>query len=264
MSNEEFVDLFEDDNPGVQDVEEVDVIEKEVVEDSPSVDVPEKFQGKSFEEVVNSYVNLEKDYGRKSNEVGELRKLTDEILKRQLETVEPTPVGEAKEDVGFDDFYDDPGSAVNKALESNPRLKAIEEKLAQEERMRSHQAMLERHPDADELVTSQEFLAWAQEKPARMKMLQTANATLDVDLADEIFSMYKAKAKSATDEAVESRSQKAKSDLRKATVETGRSVAPSKKVFRRADLIRLKIERPEQYAAMSDEIRQAYADGRVK
>jgi len=44
---------------------------------------------------------------------------------------------------------------------------------------------------------------------------------------------------------------------------TGDSVG-SKKVFRRVDLQRLQIQDPERYAALSDEIYQAYQEGRVK
>jgi len=38
----------------------------------------------------------------------------------------------------------------------------------------------------------------------------------------------------------------------------------SKKTYRRADLIKLKLEDPDRYMSMQDEIMQAYADKRVK
>ena len=37
-----------------------------------------------------------------------------------------------------------------------------------------------------------------------------------------------------------------------------------KRVYRRADLIRLKMQDPARYDALSDEIMAAYAEGRVK
>src|SRR6056297_1567571 len=77
LEGEEFVNLDEADAE-----EEVTTPEPEEGQGS---EIPEKFQGKSFEDVVDMYRNLEKDYGRKGNEVGELRKLTDELLQLEIQ-----------------------------------------------------------------------------------------------------------------------------------------------------------------------------------
>ena len=55
-----------------------------------------------------------------------------------------------------------------------------------------------------------------------------------------------------------------KSNLKAATVDVGGSGESGKRVYRRADLIRLKMTDPNRYDALSDEIMQAYAEGRVK
>jgi len=47
-------------------------------------------------------------------------------------------------------------------------------------------------------------------------------------------------------------------------VDTGGSGETTRKVYRRADLIRLKMRDPGKYDAMSDEIMAAYSEGRVK
>jgi hypothetical protein len=52
--------------------------------------------------------------------------------------------------------------------------------------------------------------------------------------------------------------------MRAAQVDTGGTGEGSKRVYRRADLIRLKMTDPARYDALSDEIMQAYAEGRVK
>ena len=44
---------------------------------------------------------------------------------------------------------------------------------------------------------------------------------------------------------------------------SGESTA-GKKIYRRADLIRLKQTDPQRYQSLADEIYQAYAEGRVK
>ena len=45
--------------------------------------VPSKFANKSTEEIIDSYTNLEKELGRKAQEVGELRKLSDSFLQAE-------------------------------------------------------------------------------------------------------------------------------------------------------------------------------------
>jgi hypothetical protein len=52
--------------------------------------------------------------------------------------------------------------------------------------------------------------------------------------------------------------------MKAAAVDTGGAGESSKKIYRRADLIRLKMTDPNRYDALSDEIMQAYSDGRVK
>jgi len=55
-----------------------------------------------------------------------------------------------------------------------------------------------------------------------------------------------------------------KQNLKTAQVDVGGSGESSKRVYRRADLIRLKMTDPGRYEMLSDEIMKAYAEGRVK
>jgi hypothetical protein len=55
-----------------------------------------------------------------------------------------------------------------------------------------------------------------------------------------------------------------KTNLKAAGVDIGGSGESGKRVYRRADLIRLKMTDPNRYEALSDEIMQAYSEGRVK
>ena len=55
-----------------------------------------------------------------------------------------------------------------------------------------------------------------------------------------------------------------KQSLKAAGVDTGGSGETSQKIYRRADLIRLRMTDPRRYEALSDDIMAAYAEGRVK
>ena len=52
--------------------------------------------------------------------------------------------------------------------------------------------------------------------------------------------------------------------MKAAQVDVGGSGESSKRVYRRADLIRLKMTDPGRYETLSDEIMQAYSEGRVR
>jgi len=262
MENENFeeVDVL-DDNPENQAIEEEEVGFEE--EETPSYEVPEKFRGKSFEDVVEAYTNLEKEHGRKANEVGELRKLTDEILKKQLEEAQ-TPKETVQEDLGFDDLVDNPAEAIDKALNKNPRLKAMEETLNRERAEKAAQVVKAAHEDAEELVRSTEFNSWLRESPVRANILLQARDSFDAAAMNDLLTLYKTTRQSAVEDAKTARDTKAKADLKRAAVEKGSPRSAKKKVYKRSELIQLRINNPNKYDAMAEEIRQAYAEGRVR
>lgn len=257
-----------------QELEEVSLFDDETtakplpvadpIEEAPSFEMPDKFKGKSIEDVVESYLNVEKALGTKSNEVGELRKLTDQILLNQAQPQHPVVEENINEDVGFDEFIDDPAGAVDKVLRNNPRLQQLEESLATGAAEVSRKALLEKQPDADAVVASPEFQGWLKESPTRLRMLQEAHVNRDVAVASDLLDMYKTTRRVATENAIEERDALAKGDLKRATVEKGSVPTNTKKVYSRGELIQLKIRDPQRYAAMSTEIHAAYAEGRVK
>jgi hypothetical protein len=52
--------------------------------------------------------------------------------------------------------------------------------------------------------------------------------------------------------------------LKAAGVDTGGTGESSKKIYRRADLIQLKLRDPDRYEQLQPEIMAAYAEGRVR
>ena len=61
-----------------------DEVNEEVTQEQEEPELPKKFQGKSSSEIAEAYENLEKELGRKGQEIGELRKLTDSYLQSQI------------------------------------------------------------------------------------------------------------------------------------------------------------------------------------
>ena len=75
--------------------------------------IPEKYQGKSMEEIVQMHQEAEKLLGRQSGEVGELRKVVDDYISQSITTQAPQQTVEPEEDI---DYFTDPQGAVNRAI----------------------------------------------------------------------------------------------------------------------------------------------------
>ena len=232
----------------------------DALEDNITDTLPDKFKGKDANEIANSYMELEKEMGRKNNEVGELRKLTDDFLKQQLE-----PVTEVKENqIDLDDFLENPHSAVNNAVDNNPRIAALEEQLRQAQVAEQKQGFESKHTDWDNVLKSEDFANWVTGSAVRQNMFQEANAKYDYATLDEVFSLYKDVRGAVKEQAEDKAAVKRKKALKNTSTDKGSTGEVSKKVYRRADLIRLKQTDPERYSNMNDEIMLAYAEKRVR
>ena len=231
-----------------------------------SSEIPSKFAGKSTEEIIDSYTNLEKELGRKAQEVGELRKLSDSFLQaevsRQQNPQDNTPLETKDNDV---DFFDDPNKAVNDMIENHPKFQEFQQFQAQQAQAGAEARLKQTHPDFTEVVQDKAFHEWVQDSPIRMQMFQAADA-YNFDAANELLTNWKDRSMiSKTQEVKEKAEVERKEALKAGTAESRTSSGSGKggKTFRRADLIRLKMENPNRYESLQDEIYAAYAEGRV-
>ncbi len=252
-------------DPENYEPQEVVSTENEVEADAPTEDkaladyeLPEKF--KSVEDLVKSYESIEKEMGRKGQELGELRQLTQEILKNQTNQQPEQPAEEAL------DFYDDPDKYIEEKIKNHPKLKEAEKLNEDRHNETTLQKLNQQHPDAQQIVGSTEFQEWIAQSKVRTRLFKEANA-YDFDAADELLSTWKDRQMISKTKEVESQQTAAKEKALKSGRTESRSSGESvggKKVYRSADLIRLKMTDPDRYESMADEILRAYAEGRVK
>lgn len=231
------------------------------VEETKVPELPEKYRAKSLEEVIRMHQEAEKLIGKQAQEVGEVRKLADELLKQSISSKQQqTPVEEEPEV----DFFEDPKKAVQKTVDKHPDVLAARQAAAEFKRMQTQQKLVQEHPDYAQLVQDPEFASWVKASPVRVGLYAKADGEFDFDSANELLSTYKqirgVKAKATEDAGEATRKQ----NLKTAQVDVGGSGESSKRVYRRADLIRLKMTDPTRYEALSDEIIKAYSEGRVK
>ena len=232
----------------------------EPIAEAPKVEIPDKYRGKSLEDIVKMHQEAEKLIGKQAQEVGEVRKLADELLKQQLSTTQQVPTKEETEV----DFFEDPKKAVQSAVEKHPDVLAAKDAALRLKRMEAQAKLQQKHPDLGEIVQNNDFVEWVKASPMRMKLYAEADTQFDTDAADELLSTFK--------ELKAVRQQQSRSDgeavrqqsLKAAAVDVGGTGESSKKVYRRADLIRLRMTDPARYEALSDEIMKAYSENRVK
>jgi hypothetical protein len=131
-------------------------------------------------------------------------------------------------------------------------------------KMQIQQKLAQEHPDFGQIVQDSDFVDWVKSSPVRIGLYAKADGEFDYDSANELLSTYKQlrgiKAKQTTDAGETQR----KSSLKAASVDVGGTGESGKRIYRRADLIRLKMTDPARYDALSEEIYQAYSEGRVK
>jgi hypothetical protein len=96
-------------------------------------------------------------------------------------------------------------------------------------------------------------------------LLRKADQAYDFDAADELLSSWKERQAVVT-ETVATENKARSNQVKSASTGNvkGSAEAPSRKVYRRADIIQLMQKDPERYRALMPEIRQAYEEGRVK
>ena len=246
--------LVDDDKEELGELE----IEQQKIEQKP--ELPDKYRDKSLDEIVKMHQEAEKLIGKQAQEVGEVRKLADELIKQNLGSRQQQTRQEEPEV----DFFENPQKAIQRTVDNHPDVQAARQATLEMRRSQIQQRLAQEHPDFGEIAKDQDFANWVKSSPIRIKIFEQADSGYDFDSANELLSTYKqlrsVKQKQNSDEGEVTRKQ----NLKAVGVDVGGSGESSKKVYRRADLIRLKMQDPNRYDALSDEIMAAYAEKRVR
>jgi len=252
-----------------QDIQSIEAVESAKEDLSEPVESeytpPEKYAGKSLEDVIEMHQNAEKAIGKQGQTVGDQRQMIDNLLEAQkaTQTTQPTEEPESFEDK----FYNDPAKAVNSAIENHPELIKAREDRAKQENQLSLNTLEKAYPEWEERVQDTTFQKWIGDSEIRTEMFRKADSDYRPDYAIELFQMYDAiNMIDKTKEVQQQEASKREKALKQTSTETrssGDSVG-GKKIYRRADLINLQVSDPNRYAALADEIQSAYQEGRVK
>jgi hypothetical protein len=256
------VDDNEDSTLGELDVVEQLTTPPKIEEDHASEDtIPEKYKGKSSQEIIRMHQEAEKLIGKQAQEVGEVRKLADELLKQSLSSNKAATPTEVEPEI---DFFEDPQKAIRNSIDKHPDVLAARQSAQDFRKMQIQQKLNQDHPDFSNIVQDPEFAEWVKQSPIRLGLYARADGEFDYDSANELLSTYKQLKQIKTQQVEAQGKETLKQNLKAVSVDTGGTGESSKRVYRRADLIRLRMSDPDRYEALEPEIMAAYAEGRVR
>ena len=244
-----------------------DTIETPQEEEQPQQpEVPEKYRGKSVEDLVQMHQELEKFSGKQSTEVGELRKVVDNYIQTQL-SVQQAPQQQQYQDDNDDDvdFFVDPKTAVSRAIDNHPKIKEAQAYTQQYKQQATLAQLKSSHPEMEQILQDPKFAEWIKGSKVRTQLFVQADQAYDYDAANELFSLWKER-NQVVQQTAQAEREARKSSVKTASTGNARGTAEGsrRKVYRRADIIKLMRTDPERYQSMSDELLKAYAEGRVR
>jgi len=259
QGDEELVNIDEQFTSEKKAAERTQATAKQQEEQQEST-IPEKYQGKSIEEIVQMHQEAEKLVGRQSSEVGELRKIVDDFIKTKVEETKQEVSPQQDESVNDLDFFENPKEAITKAISSSAEVKQMRELLASQQQQTILSKLNEKHPDYVEIVQDGEFAEWVKASQVRMELLKRADA-YDFSAADELLSTWK-----QLSGVREVSKQDRKQQIKAASTGSGKGSGEptTRKIYRRSDIVNLMIKDPERYKANVEEFDRAYREGRVK
>jgi len=244
---------------------ELDIVEQLTappkIEEDIQVDVPNKYKDKSVNDIIRMHQEAEKLIGKQAQEVGEVRKLADDLIKQNLSSNKLPTHAEVEPEV---DFFEDPQKAIRNSIDKHPDVLAARQSTQEFKKMQIQHKLSQTHPDFGNVVQDPEFAEWVKQSPVRLGLYAKADGEFDYDSANELLSTFK-QLKQVKSQQVETQGKDTlKQNLKAVAVDTGGTGESSKRVYRRTDLIRLRMSDPDRYEALQDDIMAAYAEGRVR
>lgn len=235
--------------------------------------IPAKYEGKTVEDLIDMHQNAERLNSRQGAEVGQLRRMTDELLNLRKTT---TQVTEERKPVTVDALLHDPEKAISDAVANSPlarRAEAAEQRSAILEQRILETEFSGKHKTVQNDINDPAFLEWVNKNPLRVALAASAAKEGDANryvAANNLWDLW--------DEHKELIGGKTAATLGKGktvpnTVKSAPAESRGKPTWSRAKLmeLRIKVQQGDQAAiarfkdpAFEARMNEAYAEGRVK
>lgn len=232
---------------------------------SDEIEVPTRLKGKPLAQVYKEFSGLEKDRSRLANEVGEARALLRQALEQALKQPGATPATDEEPDPTDEDFDTNPREASTRLIKK--ATKPLERALATAEQRAVIMEFNTRHPGYIEEAASPEFQEWVKASPFRLRTFKAASE-FDVEAAEDLFTEWESRRPVLGSDDPDPADKKREA-IRRNRTETGGAGKSAtgksgKPIYKATELMRLYTQDRERYNSMADEIRLAFAEGRVR
>lgn len=237
----------------------------------PQDDIPEKYRGKSLQEVIAMHAEAEKRVGQFRDEIGQWRSLTDSLAQAATARTKESPTDKPTDTLpSEDDFFKSPIEATRKLIEAviNDRVSNLEQGVSQVAGNVEFEKFKNEFPDFDAKVRSDEFRAWASRSQFRMNDALAA-AKGDMTAARRLMTDWnEIEALSGASRQETGATQQTNSGVeaaRAASTDTGgrRSAPAGKPTYTRAEIVDMIVRDPNKYESLQAEIQAAIREGRV-
>jgi len=239
-------------------------------------DIPEsvrtRFDGKSLDDVLASYANLEAEKSRLGENLGKVRKTADQLIEMQMAAPSEPQRQDTTESVKpltVDDLYEDTEGAIARVVEkqTNKRVEALEAQIAINAQDATKATLSATFDGWEEQIQSADFAAWVGQSGFRRRLAEQADS-YDLDAANDLLQEWYSKkgAEQEREQGVQ-RSQQ----LDDGSMETASPGGlESETTYSRSDIMQKRIaanrgstEARYWLDANSDAIRLAYEEERV-
>lgn len=154
--------------------------------------IPDKYQGKSIEDLIQMHQNAERRLSQQGNELGEMRRIADGLIgiAKPKENVRPAPV--ERKPVTVDSLLSNPEQALPHTIEQSTvaqRADATAQRVVELEASLARNAFEQRFPTHQEDLNNPEFLDWVKKNPARQKLAAGAYQG-NYEAASDLWSLW--------------------------------------------------------------------------
>lgn len=233
--------------------------------------VPAKYAGKTVDDLISMHQNAERRLSQQGNELGEVRKLADQLI--GVRTQENTKRAEVRQPVTVDALLADPEKVLTQTIDATAgtRANAQEQRLQNLETSVAQRDFTSRYPTAQADTNNPDFIEWIKKNPLRTQLAASAYNN-DYNAANNLWSLWEEH--KGDHGRVETRQAQRKQTVQNATTTRGGSSegAPAK-TYSRVKLMELRAQVadgvPAAVTRWNDEkfqagLIEAYRNGQVK
>jgi hypothetical protein len=202
--------------------------------------IPDKYRGKSVDDLIEMHQNAERRLSQQGNELGEIRRIADQLI--GVKPVDNATKAPERKAVTVEALLENPDQVLNQTLETSSvaqRAQAAEARVDRLEQSISQSQFVSKFKDYKQDLDNPEFIDWVKKNPLRTQLAAAAyqnnfNAASSLwEMWDERNQMVGA-VKPKGDTGRQQRVQDAR------TEKNGASETPPAKTYSRAKLMQLR------------------------